>query len=339
MKNAKKFLSLTLALFMLVSLFTLSACSGKKNNNETTPPDTTAETKPEKIRIITLAGPTGMGMAKLIEDNTNKKTNYNYEFTIASAPDQVSPEVIKGNFDIACVPVNLASVLFNKTEGKIKVIGVNTLGVLYMLENGNTINSISDLKNKTIYATGQGSTPEYILRYVLEKNNIDPDKDVKIEFLAEHSELASKLKTNAVAIGMLPEPQVTVATTGGSSARIALDLTEEWNKVSDYTLIQGCIIVRKEFAKEYPKAVEGFLNEYKNSVDYVNNNVEEASNLIEKTGIVAKAAIAKNAIPNCNICLITGDEMKNSIKQMLDVLYKANKASVGGKLPTDEFYY
>ncbi|MBE6718552.1 MAG: ABC transporter substrate-binding protein [Ruminococcaceae bacterium] len=340
MRNAKKFLSLIMAVLMILSIFTLTSCS--ENNTKDPVPTPTAdnsEKKPEKVRVITLAGPTGMGMAKLIDDNTNKKTSYNYEFNIASAPDQVSPEVIKGNFDIACVPVNLASVLFNKTEGKIKVMGVNTLGVLYMLENGNTINSVSDLKNKTIYATGQGSNPEYVLRYILEKNNIDPDKDVKIEFLAEHAELATKLKTNAVAIGMLPEPQVTVATMGDSQTRIALDLTEEWNKVSDYKLIQGCIIVRNEFAEKHPTAVKGFLAEYKNSVDYVNNNIEEASQLIEKAGIVPKAAIAKKAIPNCNICLITGDEMKNSVKQMLDVLHKANPASVGGKLPTDEFYY
>ena len=350
----KRLLSLILALVMALSVFALASCGSeeteKEDKNETTAEtteetteETAAETekapeeKPEKIRVITLAGPTGIGMAKLIEDNENKAAKYTYEFEIASAPDQVSPEIIKGNYDIAAVPVNLASVLYNKTEGKLQVAGINTLGVLYMLENGNTINSVADLKGKTIYATGMGSNPEYVLRYILKANNIDPDKDVTIEFLSEHAELAAKLKTNAVAIGMLPEPQVTAAMTG-SEVRIALDLTEEWNKISEYQLVQGCIIVRKEFAEKYPTALAEFLEEYKASVDYANNNTKEASLLVEKAGIIPKAAIAEKAIPNCNICLITGDEMKTSVSQMLNVLFEANNASVGGKLPDDGFY-
>ncbi len=343
-----KITAIIMAVIMTLSLFLFASCANdtpdvnaNETKGETTPNETKEEIKeekPESIRVITLAGPTGMGMAKLIEDDTNGKTAYNYEFTIASAPDQVNPEVLKGNYDIAAVPVNLASVLYNKTEGKLQVAGINTLGVLYILENGNTINSVADLKGKTIYATGQGSNPEYVLRYILTKNNIDPDKDVTIEFLAEHAELATKLKNNSVAIGMLPEPQVTSATTG-STVRIALDLTKEWDKVSDFKLVQGCIIVRNEFADKYPTALAKFLEEYKASVDYVNNNIDEASALIEKAGIVPKAAIAKKAIPNCNICLVTGYEMKTSVSQMLNVLFEANKASVGGKLPDDEFYY
>ncbi len=343
-----KLSALIMAIIMTLSLFLFASCANEKTDananetkGETTPNETEEEIKegkPENIRVITLAGPTGMGMAKLIDDDTNGKTAYNYEFTVASAPDQVSPEVIKGNYDIAAVPVNLASVLYTKTEGKLQVAGINTLGVLYILENGNTINSVADLKGKTIYATGQGSNPEYVLRYILTKNNIDPDKDVTIEFLAEHAELATKLKNNSVAIGMLPEPQVTAATTG-SEVRIALDLTKEWDKVSEDKLVQGCIIVRKEFADKYPTALAKFLEEYKSSVDFVNNNIDEASALIEKAGIIPKATVAKKAIPNCNICLITGEEMKSSVSQMLKVFFEANAASVGGKLPDDEFYY
>ena len=335
MKNTK-ILSLIMALLMVLSLFSFTSCSSN-DQNDTPPADDV--NKPEKIRVITLAGPTGMGMAKLIDDNKNSKTEYNYEFTVSSDPQQVAPEVIKGNYDIAAVPVNLASTLFNKTEGKLKVAGINTLGVLYMLENGNTVNQVSDLKGKTIYATGQGSNPEFVLRYILQKNNIDPDKDVNIIFLTDHAELAAKLKAGEVEIGMLPEPQVTVATMGNDKTRIALDLTEEWNKISEYKLVQGCIIVNNEFAEKYPEALKGFLDEYKNSVDYVNNTVEDAANLIEEAGIVPKAAIAKKAIPNCNICLVTGNEMKESVKQMLEVLFSFDTKSVGGKLPNEEFYY
>lgn len=335
MKNTK-ILSLIMSLLMTLSLFAFTSCSSKDQNDT---PNVNEENKPEKIRVITLAGPTGMGMAKLIDDNKNKTTKYNYEFTVSSDPQQVSPEVIKGNYDIAAVPVNLASTLFNKTEGKLKVAGINTLGVLYMLENGDTINQVSDLKGKTIYATGQGSNPEFVLRYILQKNNIDPDKDVNIIFLTDHAELATKLKAGEVEIGMLPEPQVTVATMGNDKTRIALNLTEEWDKISEYDLVQGCIIVNNEFAEKYPEALKGFLDEYKYSVDYVNNTVDLASNLIESAGIVPKATIAKKAIPNCNICLITGNEMKESVKQMLEVLFSFDTKSIGGKLPGDEFYY
>ena len=353
MKNLTKLLTIALALVLVLSLFVFASCANDKpeENNKVdeatidTKKDETTENepeqieeKPEKIRVITLAGPTGMGMAKLYDDNANEMTDYKYEFTVSSAPDQVSPEIIKGNYDIACVPVNLASVLYNKTEGKLGVVGINTLGVLYMLENGNTINKVADLRGKTVYATGQGSNPEYVLRYILKKNGIDPDKDVKIEFLADHAELATKLKENKVSIGMLPEPQVTAATMG-TNVRIALDMTKEWDKVSDTSLVQGCIIVNKDFAEKYPNALKGFLAEYKDSVDYVNNNVEDASALVEKAGIIPKAAIAKKAIPNCNICLVTGDEMKASIKDMLKLLFEANPTAVGGKLPGDEFYY
>ena len=353
MKKMTKLLSLTLALIMALSLFVLASCTKKETKDDTSEtketvaetkaettenqPQENAEEKPESIRVAALAGPTGIGMSKLIEDNTNNTTEYKYNFTIASSPEEVKADVIKGDYDIACVPVNLAPALYKATEGKLGVVGMNTLGVLYILENGNTINSVADLKGKTIYATAQGSTPEYVLRYVLSKNNIDPDKDVTIEFLAEHAELAAKLKENQVAIGMLPEPQVTAATMG-TSVRIALDLTEEWDKVSDTSLVQGVIIVNNEFADKYPKALEGFLSEYKTSVDYVNNNVEEASLLVEKAGIIPKAAIAKNAIPNCNICLVTGEEMKASVGAMLNVLFEANPKSIGGAIPDEKFY-
>lgn len=312
-------------MLVFTCVLTLSSACAKKSE------------QPDKVDVITLAGPTGMSMAKLMDDAEKKETELSYNFTVASAPDQVSPEVIKGNFDIAAVPVNLASVLYNKTKGEVQVVGINTLGVLYILENGNTIQNVEDLRGKTIYATGQGSNPEYVLRYILSKNGIDPDKDVTIEFLAEHAELATKMKIKDVAIGMLPEPQVSAATMG-SDVRIALNLSEEWSKVSAYELVQGCIIVRKGFAQDYPDALKTFLDEYDASVRFTKENVEEASVLIEKAGIVPKAAIAKKALPNCNICLVMGKDMTNSVKEMLHVLYEANPTSVGGKLPAEDFY-
>lgn len=299
---------------------------------------TEAPELPESVRVATLMGPTGMGMAKLMDDAANGTTALSYDFTVASAPDQVASAVISGSADIAAVPVNLASVLWKKTEGNVQVAAVNTLGVLYVLENGDTIHSISDLAGKTLYATGQGATPEYVLNYLLAANGLDPAADLTVEYLSEHTELAAKMSAGEVVLGMLPEPNVTSVLLGNENVRVALDLTEEWDKVSDSALIQGCIIVNRAFAEEYPQAVETFLEEYRASVDFANENPAEASVLIEAAGIVPKAAVAQKALPNCNICLLTGEEMKTAVRQMLEVLYNADPKSVGGALPDEDFY-
>ena len=322
----KKIIALLLAAIMLAGTVSLVSCTQK-------------EDKPEQIRVLTLMGPTGMGMAKLITDGKEGKNAQEYTFTVATAPDQVSAQVIKGDFEIAAVPVNLAAVLYNKTDGAVKVAGVNTLGVLYMLENGSTVNSVADLKGKTIYATGQGSTPEYALRYILTKNGMDPDKDVTVQYLAEHAELATQMTAGSVTLGMLPEPNVTAVMLNNKDVRIALDLNAEWKKVSGADMVMGCIIVSAKFAEEHPQALKKFLEEYKASVEFANGDVDAAAAVIEAAGIVPKAAVAKKALPNCNIVLLTGKDMKTPLQGMLNVLFEAEAKSVGGKLPDDAFYY
>lgn len=284
------------------------------------------------VRVAALMGPTGMGMANMMEKNTGR-----YDFTLASAPDQVAAAVVSGSVDIAAVPVNLAAALYQKTQGAVQVLAVNTLGVLYILENGDTVHSLADLEGKTLYATGQAATPEYVLNYLLEKNGLAGKVDV--EYLPEHTELAALLRTGDAAIGMLPEPNVTSVLMGNAKARIALDLTEQWSKVADAELVQGCILVRRDFAEQNPKAVQTFLKDYGNSVDFALQNPAEAADMMERQGIVPKAAIAEAALPNCNICLITGAKMRQQMDGMLQVLFEANPASVGGSLPDEGFYY
>lgn len=314
---------ITAILLMVIMLISVTACANKSN--------------PADISVIGIKGPTGMGMAKLMEDSANNKTANNYNFTLTSAPDEVSTEVIKGSVDIAAVPINLAGVLYQKTGGAIQIAAINTLGVLYILENGNEINSINDLEGKTIYATAQGSTTEYILKYLLEKNNIN----ATIEFKTEHSELATLMVSGDVVLGMLPEPNVTTVLNQNENVHVALNLTEEWSKIADDNsmLIQGCIIVNKKFAEENPKAVENFLKEYKASIEFVNNNIDEASQLIEKFGIIPNAAIAKKALPNCNITYIDGNDMKQYVNNLFQIFYDANPSSIGGTMPDDEFFY
>lgn len=312
---------------------------------EETSADTTIEAtvtgETPVIRVATLKGPTGMGMAKLMDDNANGTASNKYEFTVAGAPDEVTAAVISGELDIAAVPTNLASVLYKKTEGEVQIAALNTLGVLYMLENGNTINSVEDLRGKTIYATGQASTPEYVLNYILTKNGIDPAKDVTIVYLAEHSELATQMTSGDVVLGMLPVPNVTSVLMANSDVRIALNLTEEWNKCTDNgsVLSMGCVIVNKAFAEANKDAVNAFLDEYKASVEYANNNNEDASVLMETYGIIPKAAVALKALPDANICFIDGEDMKNQILPFYQVLFDANPSSIGGSIPDDSFFY
>ena len=322
----KKLMALLLAALMVCALV---SC----NNNEE---DVT-------VRVMALKGPTGMGMVQLMENSANGTTANKYDIKLAAAPEEVSAAVIAGTVDIAAVPVNLASVLFNKPDVDISFAAVNTLGVLYILENGNTINGLNDIKGKKIYATGQGATPQYISEHLLKENGINPETDVEIEYIAEHAELATKLAANDAAIGLLPEPQVTVALTnakknGNNDLRIAINVTEEWQKLGDGELVQGCIVVSNQFKTEHPDEFAKFMEEYKASAVYVVENPKDASVLIEKHGIVAKAALAEKAIPNCNICCIDGETGISYMKNILEVLYAADPTSVGGKLPTDEFY-
>ncbi|MBQ9748889.1 MAG: ABC transporter substrate-binding protein [Clostridia bacterium] len=315
----------------LCTVLMLASCAGDQQKAD----DVT-------VRVTVMKGPTGMGMAKLMEDDETGVSENDYAFTIAASPDEARNALISGTADIAALPVNLAAVLFNKGVD-ISFAAVNTQGVLYVLENGNTITSIEDLRGKTIYSTGQGATPQYILEYLLKKNGIDPTTDVTIEYFAEHAELASKLATNDVAIGVLPEPNVTTALNtaaqnSNTALRIALDVTEEWERIGEGELVQGCIVVSNTFKNEHPEQYAKFLEEYKASTEYALSDLDASSKLIEKFGIIPKAALAKKALPNCNICFIDGEDGISDMKSMLTVLHEANPASVGGKLPTDEFY-
>lgn len=300
----------------------------------------TAETDaeaPELIRVAALKGPTAMGMIKLMDDESE---NSGFEFTISGAADELTPAIIQGNVDIACVPANLASVLYNKTEGGVQVLAVNTLGVLYIVENGEpTIADISDLKGRTIYASGKGATPEYALNYLLTQNGIDPENDVTIEWKTEHAECLTALMNDTGSAAMLPQPFVTTAQTKNENVNVVIDMNRAWADLNNGSaLITGVVIARTEFAEQYPAAVDSFLDSYGKSVEYVNANAADAAQLIGKYDIVP-AAVAEKALPKCNIVFISGAEMKEKLSGYLGVLADSNPAAVGGALPGDDFYY
>ena len=331
-----------LSIFLTVVILTimLAGCQTKPNDNNTTPENTqTDNSEPVDIRIGGLKGPTSMGMVKLMEAAEAGEATNNYTFTISGSADEVTPKLIKGELDMAAVPANLASVLYNNTNGEVKLLAVNTLGVIYIVEKGNEVQSFEDLKGKTIYATGKGSTPEYALRYLLSENGIDPDKDVKLEWKAEPTEVVALFSELENGVAMMPQPFVTVAQTQIEGLRIAIDLTKEWDALDNGSaLITGVLVVRKDFAEKHPKQIAAFLDEYKQSTEYVNANIPEAAKLVEKYGIV-KAAVAEKAIPYCNIYFMEGTEMKTSMQGYLNVLFEQNQKSIGGELPKDDFYY
>ena len=284
-------------------------------------------------------GPTAMGLVKLMSDAPYSSSGPLYDFTLAGSADEVTPALIKGELDMACVPANLAAVFYNKTGGDIEVLAVNTLGVLYIVETGESVQSIADLKGQTIVAAGKGSTPEYALRYLLSENGVDPDNDVTIDWKSEHSECVAALASGQASIALLPQPFVTVAQSKIDGLRMALDLTAEWDALDNgSTLITGVIVARRGFVEEHPAAVSTFLSYYAASVDWVNANTADAAALIGEYGIV-DAAVAEKALPYCNIVCLTGAELLEALPGYLYVLWEADPAAVGGEMPDNSFYF
>jgi len=345
---------------MLITFISLVGCSRTEDaptsdETERVETEVTAEPTPTEteeptnqaveINIGVMQGPTAIGMIGLMDaaDNDNIGGD-RYNFTLTGSPDEIVPAIIQGNLDIAALPSNLASVLYNNTDGEIQVIAINTLGVLHIVEAGNQLTSVADLRGRTIYASGHSSAPEFILNYILEGNGLDPQNDVNIEWLAEHTEVVARLGMNEDAVAMLPQPFVTVARTQNDALRIALDLTEEWDHIQrsndgpNSALIMGVMVARSAFIEENPMAIATFLERYAESVNFVNNNIEAAAGLLESYDIFP-APIAQRAIPYSNVVFITGREMQELFSGYLRVLFEQNPGSIGGEMPSEEFYF
>lgn len=340
MLDRRKFLQLTTA---GAASLGLAACGGGAGEKDAQPePAATAE--PVSVRAAALKGPTAMGLVRFMSetDAGNLKDN-DYSFSIVASADEVSPLVAKSEVDIAAVPANLASVLYNKTEGAVRVIAINTLGVLYVCETGDTIQTVSDLRGRTIYSAGKGATPQYALEWVLRQAGLDPEADVTIEWKSEHAECVAALGQEADAVAMLPQPFVTTAQMKNDQIRVALDLNQEWESAcaaagQKARLITGVAVVRSEFADAHADAVDAFLDHYRESVEYVNGNVEEAAKLVGSYDIVPEA-VAARALPACNITFVDGQDMKDQLSGYLQILAGQNAQAVGGALPGDDFYF
>ncbi len=327
--------------FALAFALVLGGCAPASSAPASPPPASSATSQPvEPLPVAALKGPTAMGLVKLIDDAQQR-----YSFTITGSPDEITPQLVQGDIQIAAVPANLAAVLYNNTKGTqsgIQVLAINTLGVLYIVENGEDIHTVEDLRGKTILAAGKGATPEYALNFMLEQNGLDPEKDVTIEFKSEHSECAAILNTKDKAIAMLPQPFVTAAQMKNEQIRVALDLNREWalSQENPASLITGVVVARADFIAQNPQAVADFLEGYRESVDYITDpqNIEPASALIAKYDIVS-TAIAQRALPQCNITFIAGAKMRERLGGYLSILHDQNPKAVGGALPDEDFYF
>ena len=312
----KKFLVLILALALAVAIF--AGCQSA------------APSADAPAKAATLAGPTGMGMIKMFGQDE-------YAIDIYTAPDQLSPKIINGEVDIATIPSNLAAVLYNKTDGAIRCVGINTMGVLYILENGDSVNSLGDLSGKTVYATGQGATPEYVLNKILADNGLT---DVTVEYMGNHADLAGAMASGDVTLAMLPEPFVSTVLSKNADVAVKIDLNAEWQAIfgDNVSMPMGVTVVSKEFA-ENKAAMDKLIADYSASVQYVTGDPATAAADIAGIGIVPAAPIAQAAIPRCAISFVTGGEAKAMLSAYYEVLFESNPKSVGGALPDDEFFY
>ena len=325
MRNKKtKFTALGMTLLILC--LALTGCGAKKESTV--------------VRVGSMKGPTSMGLLFMMEADEAGETKNDYEFTMVTAADELLPLVVKGELDIALVPANVASVLYNKTQGGVTVIDINTLGVLYMVSGDTSLADVTDLKGKTIYLTGKGTTPDYTLQYILAKNGMTDE--CTLEYKSEATEVAATLAENPDAVGLLPQPFVTVACAQNEALSIIFSMDEEWKKAQGdegSSTVTGVTVVRNEFLKENEDAVKAFLEEHAESAKAINEDAAAGATLAVEAGIIAKEPIAQKAIPNCNIVCITGEEVKAKLSAYLQVLFDQSPEAVGGSLPGEEFYY
>ena len=291
-----------------------------------------------RVRIGALKGPSAVGLAQLMATRQEE-----YDITLGSTPDEMAALLASGQVDIAALPTNMAAALYNRTSGNVQILGLTTLGVLYVLENGEDVQTAADLAGRTLWATGQGATPEYTLNFILEQQGLTDQ--VRVEYVAEHAELATLAAVGRADLVMLPEPHVSTLLMRDVGFRVALDITQEFAEAArlagkpDMALAMGCWAVRRQFAQEHPQAAEAFLAAYAESVAYVSANVEESAQWIAEFGILPQTEVAAKALPNTNVVSISGQAMRERIEPLFAVWFAANPRSLGGEIPGDDFYF
>lgn len=334
----KKFMAIILTLVMI----TIAGCSGVNEKTQNQSPTDMAQkqvAKPLDVVVATLKGPTGISMIKMIDGAPTLGDGVKVKYDVYSAPEELTAKLVAKQVDFATIPTNQAALLYNKMPDY-QLAATSIWGVMYIVSSGEKVESVTDLKGKTICLSGKGNTPDIALRYILEANKLDPEKDVKLEYIAEHSEVAAKFVSGLVKHVLLPEPFATGAIMKLKGAKTTVDLQKEWAKASGNSEFpQTCLVVRSEFAKNNPDVVQNLLNRYKESIDWVNANLDEAGKLVEKNNLGLNAVAVKMSIPRCNMKYVSAEDSKNAVNLFLGVILKYNSQFVGGKLPGENFFY
>lgn len=337
MKN--KFLLLTIIFALIIGLV---ACDKEQSKEEVVEvseevvEETKTDEEKKSINYAVMTGPTGVGSVNLIENSKNGESNFEIHETIVGAADEIVASLVSGNLDMAVVPANLASVLYNKTEGKIQTLATNNLGVLYIVEIGEEIQTLEDLKGKTILSTGKGATPETLLNYIMAENNLVQGEDWNFDFKSEATEVVQNLMVTNATIALLPEPMVTTILGQNENARVAISLEDEWNKINETPQITSVLVGRKDFIDTID--VEEFLKEYKASIEEATSNMEKTSELLGKYSII-KPEVALKSIPNMNLFYMDKEELRDTMTNYLTILSSANPQSIGGQIPGEDFFY
>ena len=334
------------ACILTAAMLALAGCaagSGANGSSSGAAGSSSSSVEPVTVNVASLKGPTSIGLASFIDEAKAGDTLNEFNFTISGTADELLPNLIQGNTDIALIPANAAATVYKKTDGAISVIDINTLGVLYVVSGDDSVSSINDLAGKTVYMTGAGTTPEYVMSYLLKQAGIADS--VTLEFKSEAAEVAAVLAADSSAVGVLPEPYVTSVSMKNAGLAARVSLTDEWDRIqkssgtSASQLVTGVTVVRNEFLKDHPEAVAEFVERQAASVESVNGNPENAGQLVVDAGIMDNAKAASAAIPRCNLVCLTGSEMQTALSGYLQVLFDQNPASVGGAIPGDDFYH
>jgi len=325
---------------MLGAALALTACAPATTPTPSatpTPSPAASTSTAFAVRVASLKGPTTMGMVSLMDKASHGDTQQPYTFTVSGTPDAVSGPLVAGDYDIALIPVNLAAVLYNKTNGGVKLAAVSVLGVLYVVTGDPAVKSLQDLKGKTITNSGKGTTPQFVIDKVLA--NAGLTNDVTVNYASQPTEQASALAADPTSIQVLPEPYVTSVMAANPAVHVVVDLNEAWQQAVGSPLVTACVAVRTDFATKAPDALAAFMGEYAASVQFVNDHPDQAAPLIVAQGLAPNAATAQAVVPRAHLVDLTGADAKSAVSTYLGVLFAADPASVGGKLPDDNFYY
>lgn len=342
----------------LITLFTAVGC------NNTPTPSTEQGAMPTSVKIIMPDGAPALSLSYLYQNATKKEdggatvltetgflgegvtTTYSLAAETALASSMAAKKA-----DIALMPTNAAATIFNK-GADVKILTVNVHGLLYMLGNA-PVADLNELKGKVVYSIGEGGTPDYVFKYVLDAAGIAYEKGVEpvadkvvISYVEGGPALIPLLKTGKAEYGIIGEPAATNATKATGKV-VALDLQQEWKKATlkvegaEYALPQASVVISGELAKNYPAFVTAFLAKLQEANAWLPQNIAAAQTAMQNLGSTTAQSTTFTAelIARCNLNAVPVCEIRSDVNAYFNALYTFKPATVGGKLPAEDLFY